>query len=196
LALRDCGFTNLQGVDPFINESVSYSGGVRISKCSLLDIKGRFGLITFHHVFEHLENPLETLRHARQLLSPGGQILIRIPLSDSAAAQQYKEKWVQLDAPRHVTLQTRKSMEILAQKSGLRIVRVVYDSTDFQFWASEQYLKNIPLRDKCSYGMSASGSMFTPETIKKFTVDAERLNALEKGDQAAFLLVAGENQQQ
>ncbi len=190
MVLRDCGFTNLLGVDPYLKESITYADGLRIEKCTLSEVRGKFSLIMFHHVFEHLENPLETLQQARQLLSPGGQILIRIPLSDSVAAQQYQEKWVQLDAPRHITLQTRKSMEILAQKSGLKIVRVVYDSISFQFWASEQYLKDMPLRDKNSYGMDGASPMFTSETIKKDEQEAERLNTEEKGDQAAFILVA------
>lgn len=88
LMLRDCGFTNLLGVDPFISKPLVYSGGLRIEKCDLQAVQGKFSLIMFHHVFEHLPNPLETLCKARQLLSPGGQILIRIPLSDSLAAKK------------------------------------------------------------------------------------------------------------
>jgi SAM-dependent methyltransferase len=189
LTLRNCGFTNLLGVDPFIHEPVAYFGGVRVEKCNLKDVQRRFSLITLHHVFEHLDNPLETLNQARQLLSPDGQILIRIPLSDSFAAQKYKEKWVQLDAPRHVTLQTRKSMGLLAEKSGMKIVRVVYDSTEFQFWGSEQYLLDIPIMDKRSYQNNPAEKIFNDETIKSFAEQSQKLNVEQKGDQAAFIFV-------
>jgi SAM-dependent methyltransferase len=189
LALRNCGFSNLLGVDPFIKEPITYSGGVQVLKCNLQDIQRTFHLVTMHHVFEHVINPLETLNHARNLLAPGGQILIRIPLSDSFAAQKYKEKWVDLDAPRHITLQTRKSMKLLAEKSGMKIVRVVYDSYELQFWGSEQYLLDIPLMDKRSYQNNPQEKIFKDETIRMFAEQSERLNKEEKGDQAAFIFV-------
>ena len=69
-------------------------------------------------------------------------------------------------------------------EAGLKIVRVVYDSTEFQFLGSELYLQDIPLRDE------RSQSVFSPAVIQRFALEAARLNALEKGDQAAFLLAA------
>ena len=189
LALRDCGFSNLLGVDPFISESVSYPGSVRIKKCGISDIAGEFSLITMHHVFEHVENPVETLEQARRLLKPNGQILIRIPLSDSDAAQRYKENWVQLDAPRHITLQTRKSMECLAKKAEMKIARVVYDSTGFQFWGSELYLRDIPLRDSRSNSNDPNNPIFRSDEMESYARLATQLNSLERGDQAGFVLV-------
>ncbi|MEI9864572.1 MAG: class I SAM-dependent methyltransferase [Limisphaerales bacterium] len=189
LALRDCGFTNLFGADPFISKSLSYSGGVEVKKCELRDVKGKFGLITFHHVFEHLTNPLETLQQARHLLLPEGQILIRIPLSDSVAALKYKEKWVQLDAPRHITLQTRKSMEILAEKAGMKIaprglrchrVSILGQRTIFDGHS----LSGFPFLLK-----NPAGQVFNDETSQSFITESKRLNQDQKGDQAAFILV-------
>ena len=190
LELRDCGFTHLRGVDPFIPESIAYyAGDVRVKKCRLQDVQGKFSLITFHHVFEHLENPLAALGEARQLLAEGGQILIRIPLSDSVTAQKYGENWVQLDAPRHITLHTRKSMELAAQKKGMKVIRVTYDSTAFQFWGSEQYLLDIPLLDLRSQHHKSSNGIFSEEKIKSFAEEAGRLNRQEAGDQAIFVLM-------
>lgn len=189
LELRACGFTHLRGVDPFIPESVAYAGDIRVEKCRLQDVQGKFSLITFHHVFEHLEDPLAALTEARQLLAEGGQILIRIPLCDSMAAQKYGENWVQMDAPRHITLNTRKGMELAANKAGLKIARVTYDSTGFQFWGSEQYLLDIPLFDPRSQHFNPSQGIFSREKLKTFAEEAERLNQLKIGDQAAFVLV-------
>ena len=135
-----------------------------------------------HHVFEHLEDPKGTLRTAKNLLSKDGQILIRIPLSDSAAFEKYRENWVQLDAPRHITLQTRESMEQLARSAGLRIVRVAYDSSAFQFIGSERYLVDIPIIGKTDFELPE-------EQIAFYKDEALRLNRLEKGDQAAFVMM-------
>ena len=145
LGLRNSGFTQLLGIDPYLEKSLVYGSGIEVRKCQLSEVIGSFGLITLHHVFEHLDNPLETLITARKLLSQGGRILIRIPVSDSTAFDQYREDWAQLDAPRHITLQTRASMEHMAKAAGLKIIRIAYDSGAFQFWGSEQYRKDVPL---------------------------------------------------
>jgi 2-polyprenyl-3-methyl-5-hydroxy-6-metoxy-1,4-benzoquinol methylase len=185
--LYECGFEKLLGVDPYIAKPLQYEGGVRVDKCELQEVQGKFDLIMFHHVLEHLENPLKALLSARELLAHDGQILIRIPLSDSMAAEKYREKWVQLDAPRHITLQTRKSMELLAHKAGLKITRITYDSFDFQFWGSEQYLAGIPLTDPRSQ-VSGTSHLFSPEQLAGFAKESALLNLQEKGDQAAFIL--------
>lgn len=190
LTLYACGFSKLYGLDPYIKESISYKCGVEIKKCELSEAEGKFSLIMFHHVFEHLENPLETLKLARNLLADGGQIMIRIPLSDSYAANKYGEKWVQLDAPRHVTLQTRNSMNLLAMSAGLKISKVRYDSSGFQFWGSEQYLCDIPLFDPRSYVQEKKQSIFSSEEMDAFTEKSNYLNTQEQGDQAAFILKA------
>lgn len=190
LMLRDCGFSDLRGIDPFLPASAEYDGGVRVDKCRLEDANGQYELVMFHHVFEHVEDPKATLREARRLLAPRGQILIRIPLADSDAAARYRENWVQLDAPRHIALQTRQSMAVLAQQAGLKISRVEYDSSAFQFWGSEQYARDIPLVDARSYQTDKSASVFRAEQINEFSNEAERLNREGRGDQAAFVLEA------
>jgi hypothetical protein len=68
------------------------------------------------------------------------------------------------------------------------VAQVTYDSTEFQFWASDQYLRDISLYDKSSYGQGPEGSIFSPEEIQRFKALAEELNASQRGDQAAFYL--------
>lgn len=190
LGLKNCGFTNLLGVDPYIETTISYKEGLEIKKCQLEDLTGTFDLIMFHHVFGHLEDPKRTLSTAKHLLTQGGRILIPIPLSDSVACETYKEDWAQLDAPRHITLQTRESMERLVKQTGLKIVRVTYDSSAFQFWGSEQYRVDMPLSDDRSYSKNPDAGLFSKDKIQSFQIEAIRLNEQCKGDQAAFVLVA------
>ncbi len=82
-------------------------------------------------------------------------------------------------------------MKILAEKAGFQISKVVYDSTPFQFWASEQYLNDIPLMDKRSYFQNPDQSIFTNAQIEAFRVQAEQLNREGDGDQASFYLYKG-----
>jgi SAM-dependent methyltransferase len=47
---------------------------------------GHFGLITLHHVFEHLTDPIRTLRELRRMLAPEGILFIEVPNSRSMRA--------------------------------------------------------------------------------------------------------------
>jgi len=189
-AYWNCGFTNLLGIDPYIAEDIQHECGVRILKKELREVGGKFDLIMLHHVFEHLQNPMEMLTRVKQLLSPSGQILIRIPLSDSKTALEYGEKWVQLDAPRHFFLHTRRSMEIAAAKVGLRIAQVQYDSEEFQFIGSELYSRTgMSLQDFYADYEANYKKHFEPDDAEKFRERSKLLNQSQQGDQAGFCLV-------
>ncbi|MCY7350060.1 MAG: class I SAM-dependent methyltransferase [Cytophagaceae bacterium] len=186
--LQDIGFTNLLGVDPFLAHDLEYPGGLRILKRSLAEISGHFDLIMLHHVFEHLPNPQEMLGQMAERLAPGGTVLLRIPVADSYAYRHYGADWAQLDAPRHLFLHTRRSIQQLGNAVGLRVVKVVNDSMAFQFWGSEQYRQDIPLMAPESYRNRKVGGLFSPAQIQEFTRRAEALNRASEGDQAAFYL--------
>ena len=186
LALSESGFQNVQGVDLYVEESIEYPRGVRVLKGSLEACEGPWDVIMFHHSFEHLRGPLETLKTAARLLAGQGMIVIRIPVVSSYAWEKYGIAWVQLDAPRHFFLHSPESMSRLARAVGLRVVKVVYDSTEFQFLGSELYLRDRPLFSGGS--SSPDWSVFAPEEIESFRRLAGELNASERGDQAAFYL--------
>jgi hypothetical protein len=79
-------------------------------------------------------------------------------------------------------------MELLVNKTNLKIDDIIWDSTSFQFWGSEQYLKNIPLRSGLSYADNQNKSIFSPNQIQEFEVKAKELNRNKCGDQAAFFI--------
>jgi hypothetical protein len=137
-----------------------------------------------------MDEPLSVLERIRGLLNEGGTVLIRIPVASSEAFEVYGRDWVALDAPRHFFLHTRASMDLLARRAGLEVARVVYDSTAFQFWGSEQYRKDIPLRDPRSYDTDPAQSIFTRSDIAAFEARARELNTAGRGDQACFYLRA------
>ena len=120
-------------------------------------------------------------------MAPGRFVLIRIPVV-SAAWGEYGVDWVQLDAPRHLYLHTEKSLGLLADQAGFRITNVDYDSWSFQFWGSEQYRMDIPLRDPRSYAVDPSRSSFTSAQMSAFQARAEEWNRDRRGDQACFFL--------
>lgn len=184
--LRELGFVNVLGCDPFLDAPIVYSNGLEILKTDILGINGNWDLIMYHHSFEHVSNPHENLSKVAQLLSPNGVCLIRIPTVSSYAWSHYKEYWYQLDAPRHFFLHSIDSIKYLANKHGLELERVVYDSNHKQFTNSEKYLKGESMIEPKKHGLLE----FIDRKIKRWNYQnqAKDLNKKGRGDQAAFFL--------
>lgn len=188
LRMRKDGFTNLVGIDPFIAKSISYENGVIILKKELVDLDDQFDCIMLHHSFEHMSNPAEVLQEIHRLLKPNRYALIRIPVVSSYAWRHYREKWVNLDAPRHLFLHSIRSMQLLTKATSFQIAEVIFDSDEGQFLGSEQYLRGIPLRDPRSYVENRRTPLFTKKEIRSFKTKATNLNKNNDGDSACFYL--------
>jgi SAM-dependent methyltransferase len=186
--LRAGGFENLLGIDLLLEKDIECKNGLKILKKSIHDVEGMWDLVMFHHSLEHMPDQFKTLRAAAHLLADGGTCLVRIPTVSSYAWEHYRVNWVQIDAPRHFCLHSVGSLKQVAQKAGLCLGKVLYDSQDFQFWGSEQYAKDIPLRCERSYAENPERSIFSPTDIETFKKRAAELNRKDRGDQAAFYL--------
>lgn len=187
LVLRRFGFRDLTGVDPFLNSDVLYEGGVRVIKGEARDLSRQFDLVLANHSLEHTPDPLASLRDMNRLLKVDRYAIVRIPVV-ARAWHLYKTDWVQLDAPRHLSLFTAETFRALAESVGFAADEVRYDSTAFQFWGSEQYARDIPLADPRSYFVNPTASPFAPEEIAAWEAKAARWNARGEGDQAIFYL--------
>src|SRR5690606_23033719 len=165
------GFKHLVGVDPFIDQTQNINSALLLLKKSIFELDDPFDFIMMHHSFEHMDEPKKVLEKAYQLLKPGKQLLIRIPIADAKAWEIYGVHWAQLDAPRHIFIHSVKSIELLAEQTGFEVSQVIYDSDAYQFWASEAIKKAVP-------STQAKG-MFSEEEMKAFDKKAQQLN--EKG---------------
>lgn len=172
------GFTNIVGIDPFALKTAEKP--FPIYKKTLSEIKETYDLITFNHVFEHVEDPHEILRNCLSNLNEDGKIIIRVPVKDSAAYEKYGENWVQWDAPRHFHLLTKQAFQILADENGLAIESYYHDSYKFQFTGSEKYQRGL------SY--QTSNDIFSKNEIREFKNSARNLNKSGRGDQVVVVL--------
>lgn len=185
--LHAAGFKNLSGIDPFIENDILNNNGINIYKKELKDLDTKYDLIMFNHAFEHMHDHKNILQRVNQLLNDNGRVIIRVPVVNYAW-EKYSTNWVQLDAPRHICVFSEKAITLLAKESDLEIEKIIYDSTAFQFWGSEQYKQNIPLRDPRSYAENPARSIFSTKQIIEYSKQAEKLNQEGKGDQACFIL--------
>jgi SAM-dependent methyltransferase len=189
-ALHSEGYRHLTGVDPHIPETLELAPGLRILKGDVRSLEETFDVVMANHSLEHIPDQAATMDALRRLVAPGGTVLVRIPLCGTHAWRTYGVSWAQLDAPRHLYLHTERSLRLLAERSGLEVGAVQYDSTEFQFWASEQYQADIPLRDPRSLD-ARSWLVRHSRRIRSLKARAKALNAARDGDQACFYLTPG-----
>ena len=187
-ALDLAGMRQVTGIDPFAGGDRSVGGRSRLLRRDLAEVDGEFDLVMFHHSLEHVPEPAETLVQARRMLSPDGRVLVRMPTVSSEAYDRYGTAWIGCDAPRHLTIPSRDGMRRLCARAGYDIRSVLDDSNESQFWASEQYRAGIPLVADRSHFVDPRRSPFTRRQIHRWHREAARLNASNRGDQAAWVL--------
>jgi hypothetical protein len=82
----------------------------------------RYEVIAMWNVLERDYDPAGTLRTARDLLAPGGRIVIEVPCLGSLSSRLFHERWPGLQAPRNTALYTRQSLESMVEAAGLEVV--------------------------------------------------------------------------
>jgi SAM-dependent methyltransferase len=184
VALRRLGFRNLLGVDPFLDADGAIEG-VRLRRVGIHEVAGSFQAITFHHSFEHVPDPLATLSAAASLLRPGGVVLIRTPVFGTWFWDRFGASWWELDAPRHLFVHTRASLERLAAESGLELVEVVWDSSFLELIASTQIARDVAWREPASWQANPPAG-FDEAMIQDFKRQVVALNAAGDAGRAGF----------
>lgn len=188
-SFADMGFESLTGVDPLIEKDIRI-GSVQIYKKYLKDLQknNKYDLIIFNHSLEHIFDQIDTLQNVYKILSDNGTLIISIPIKTDYIWKKYDVNWVQIDAPRHLIIHTFKSIKILLDKINLKLTNYDFDSGPFQFYGSEQYKKNIPLKSAKSYYINPKSSIFTSKEINEFTKLSNKLNFMDQGDSATFYI--------
>src|ERR1700674_2690947 len=189
MRLRDLGLLDLTGVDPYAAFDAigrnGKSGSLRLLRERIEDLRETFDTIMFNHTLEHEEDPRAELTAAKDRLSARGRIVVRVPVL-GYAWRRYGRCWAQLDAPRHFTLFSKRGLLDCAARAGLSIESTTYDSSAYQFWASEGYMRGRSPR--------AEAGMLTLRWLIRWVgripwnVRAWLLNVRHDGDQAAFVL--------
>ncbi|WP_270936591.1 class I SAM-dependent methyltransferase [Falsiroseomonas oryzae] len=180
IELGDVGFARAEGIDPFIDRDIYHQGRRLVRKLGLQEVDARFHCISLNHALEHMPDQPGVFRELHRLLEPGGLLIIRVPVTGGLAWRTYRENWVQLDPPRHFYVHSVRSLEMLARRCGFSSEEVTYDSTGIQFWASELYMRDVPLVDAVGGRV-----LFSEAELAAFESRAQALNAARDGDQVA-----------
>ncbi len=174
------GWGNLYGCDPFLEKGRQYGQRVTIRNCSIHDMEGdgTFDIIHMSDSFEHMADPLEVLRSAHRLLKQSGILYMTIPTYPNIAFERFGSHWYQLDAPRHIFLHSRESIEQLARNSGMIVTDIKYNADESQFIRSFFYQHGVPFfqQDKLI------GRYFTSAEREKLKKESVIWNEKEYGD--------------
>jgi SAM-dependent methyltransferase len=96
----------------------------RIVAGDVLDHTGRYAAVVFWHSLEHLRRPGAALRHAaRDLLVPGGLLVIAVPNPASLQARAFGDRWLALDPPRHLVHVPQATLLGTLRAEGLTVER-------------------------------------------------------------------------
>lgn len=84
--------------------------------------------ITLWHVFEHMHDPRQALRHAHAILKPGGLLFLAVPDLHCLDRPVFGSAWIGWDVPRHLATYSNKAMAALFRQADLRLEAVTPDA--------------------------------------------------------------------
>ncbi|MCF3108623.1 class I SAM-dependent methyltransferase [Niabella sp. CC-SYL272] len=85
----------------------------------------QFDAITLWHVLEHVHELHAYMEQLKKILKPDGVLLIAVPNYTSGDADVYEQYWAAYDVPRHLYHFSPKAMEVLTERHGLRIKKML-----------------------------------------------------------------------
>ena len=182
------GHDNLFGCDPFIENEIDYGDRVHIYKCEITDVQGdgTFDGVRMGDSFEHVTNPNEVIQKAAKLINEKGNIMLKLPIYPNIAFDLFETHWYQLDAPRHIFLHSLLSLKYLADKCGLEIVKVEYDSNETQIVRSFFYQQNVAYYEQTPELVQ---EYFSNDEMNRITTMVQEANANHRGDHVKVWLM-------
>ena len=181
--LHVSGFKDLHGFDPFLENESRLGAGLQLWKKELEQTDLYFDVLMMHHSFEHMADPQQVFKTCFERLNPGGRLLVRCPVADAAVWKEKQSLWVQLDAPRHMSIPSTQGFLAAAQRSGFEVQEIIFDSTSFQFWGTALYEQG----EKLDSGKVST--LFSEKQLVEWEQKAIQYNQEGVGDQACFFCV-------
>lgn len=94
-----------------------------------------FDYVTLDQVAEHVTDPHALMRGVARVLRHGGKAVITTPNPNSFGAWLYGRRWLNWHVPYHLQFYTRRSLAMVAEKAGLRLVRAeTVTASEWQYY--------------------------------------------------------------
>ena len=106
-----------------------------------------FDYIRSNHSFEHLINPVETIKELYRICKHSGKILIGVPNTNSFAFRLFNKFWYYFGVPFHPFNYNAQNLSLLLERNGFEVLKVSYRSNyrgllgSLQIWQNDGKLK-------------------------------------------------------
>ena len=124
LDLASSVVSSVTAVEPidYIRNMLIQQGFLVYDKIDTIPNGFTFDVISLFHVLEHVDDPIDLLSKAFQLLEEGGKIIIEVPhsrdfLLETLHSESFKEFTLWSE---HLVLHTRNSLNVVASKAGFK----------------------------------------------------------------------------
>ncbi len=113
---------------------------------SLRKIETRYDCVSCWHVLEHLRDPVQSLREMKQLLAPGGALLLAVPDAGGWQSRLFGPFWFHLDVPRHLFHFDLPALHRLLASAGFEVAGVWHHELEYDLFGWIQSTLNAMLR--------------------------------------------------
>jgi SAM-dependent methyltransferase len=132
---RDRGWTECVGVEPssFASTYARERLGLDVRQEDLLDADlptAHFDAVCMGDVLEHLTDTDKALARMRELLAPGGVLVLAVPDAGSRIARLLGKRWWSV-IPTHIHYFTRQSITTMLDRAGYEVLEMATDPKSF-----------------------------------------------------------------
>ncbi|MEM4202700.1 MAG: class I SAM-dependent methyltransferase [Candidatus Methanomethylicaceae archaeon] len=139
-----------------------------------------FDVVTLWNVLEHLHQPQATLFEIRRILRQEGLLVISLPNPDCIEAKIFGRYWAGLDAPRHLYIYSRHTLQQALALAGFALKEVISFSghhhvlaLSLKFWLDDK-ISNERLRHWLNQVVNSLPLRLL--TLPYYVLIADRLN--------------------
>lgn len=111
--LRHLGYLNARGWDPFWQPQ----------RTTPEPLEGSYDVITSFEVFEHVPNPIESIKDLSKFLKPTGMILFTTVVNDLIPFHGKLDYWYHTPRGGHIIMHSTKSLNKTLNSAGLKLVQ-------------------------------------------------------------------------
>ncbi|MEX2115420.1 MAG: class I SAM-dependent methyltransferase [Bacteroidota bacterium] len=146
-----------------------------------------FDFIRMRHVLEHVRNPRVLLGEAHRIQKTGGYLHIEVPNAAGLLAKTFRDRWVQLEAPRHLYHFGPKTLRDLVTRCGYEVASMNFNTEPWHLLGSLQYGLN-ELRTESAKGQSRDRDFWEDGRLSSMLRKlARRINATGFGENIILL---------
>lgn len=139
--MSDLGW-ECEGIEPDPKAAaVAQTAGLKVRAGNLEEIDlpaNHYDAVSLSHVMEHFSQPSLAMQNMVRTLKPGGIFVSISPNPTGIIRRLFKDKWYELDAPRHLVLPSLRGYEALCKPVGLRTC--CWTTMHIAFWILRESL--------------------------------------------------------